>query len=153
MWWIISGIVLIVLVVAVYFIVTNYLQFDLSRKQKIYESLEKFGKLDSDGPFFKYHYNNEKYYLLVIKVHRHARFSFNSKIVWESYHGSQKRFLDQRVFGNLPGKKIVIIYPHVGPFLRYEDEHNIVFTKPNERFWDMYVMAANDIEETLTKGF
>lgn len=151
--WIIIGIVLIIIVVGIYVILTNYLQYDLTQRQKIYENLERFGKLDSDGPFFKFYYNNEKYYLMVLKVHRHARFSFNSKIVWESYQGSQKKLLDQRVFGNLPGKKIIIIYPHPGPFLRYEDEHNIVFTKPNEKFWDMYVIAANDIEETLTKGF
>ncbi len=153
MFWIVTAIVLIVLVIVTYVIVTNYLQHDLTQKQKIYESLEKFGRLDADGPFFKFHYNNEKYYLLILKVHRNAKFSFNSKIVWELFQGSQRKLMDQKIFGNLPGKKIVVIYPHAGPFMRYEDEHNIVFTKPNERFWDMYVMAANDIEETLTKGF
>lgn len=151
--WIIIGILLILIALVTYWIISNDIQKDSQLRQNIHEVLEQFGKLDADGQFFKYQYKNEVYYLLIMKVPKNARFTFNSKVVWEIYQGSQSRLLDLKVFGNLPGKKIVVVYPNQGPYLRYEDEQNIVYTKPDIRFWNMNVFAAHELEEILKKGF
>lgn len=151
--WVIISVSIIVIVLVTYWIASNYIQKDAQQRQTIHEILEMHGKLDADGPYFKYQYKNENYYLMIIKITKYARFTFNSKIVWEVKSGNQSRLLDQKVFGNLPGKKIVIVYPNQGPYLRYEDEQNIVFTKPEVRFWNMNVISAHELEEILKKGF
>lgn len=125
---------------------------DQAIKQDIVSILEKFGKYDENHLYPKFTFNEVTYSVALLKVKDGTKLTFNSKTIWEKKLGESKIFLDQKVFAAVPGRKIVIIYPHSGPFMYHYDENEIRFTKPKERFWDMQVIAYNNLEEALQEG-
>ncbi|VEU82543.1 hypothetical protein [Acholeplasma hippikon] len=150
----IISVLVIVIGYLVYFFTSKSIEKDAKHLQEIKETLEKYGKLHEEGHsmFTKYTYQDETYSVMFLKLNPEYKLTFNSKTIWERKKGGSKLYLEQKVFASIPGKKIVIIYPHPGPFMYHYDENEIRFTKPKEKFWNMQVIPASLLEEALKEG-
>lgn len=153
-YYVLIGLLLIGLIYFVYYLVSKSIEKDAKMLQSIKEVLDKHGRLKDEGQnlFIKYEYNNELYTLMFLKLSPEYKFQFNSKTIWERRKGGNKFFIDNKVFASIPGKKMVIIYPHTGPFMYHYDENEIRFTKPKEKIWDMHIIPAHILEEVLKEG-
>lgn len=150
----IIGFLLLVIGYLGYYLISKSIEKDAKALQAIKETLENHGKLHEEGHglFTKYTYNEITYTVMFLKLRPEYKFQFNSKTIWERRKGSNKFYLEQSVFANMPGKKMVIIYPHTGPFTYHYDENDIRFTKPKDKIWDMHIIPANILDETLKEG-
>lgn len=145
---------LLVIVTVILIIVYRTNRKDRHAKKQIIDALKKYGTIDNRALFPIYTYKEKNYYLYVLRLPSGLKLSFNSATVWETKSRNGKSILHhKKEFAQLKGRKIVIVYPNQGPYLRYEDEHNVTFTKPNEVFWDMHVINSDALEEVLEKGF
>ncbi len=146
-------IVLIVSIYSAYYFVKRHLENESKMVQKIKSTLEDYGTLKEEGLYMQYTYNEITYQVLLFKIGKGVKLTFNSKTIWEKRFGDTKQFTDQTIFSKLPGKKIVIVYPHEGPFMYHYDENEIRFTNPKEKVWDMHIIAAASLSEALKEGF
>ncbi len=149
-------IIIVVIILTIYFIyygVSKYLEKQSKTVQGIKAVLENYGSLKENGIFMEYLYKEVNYSVLIIKVQKGSKFTFNSKVIWEKRFGSKKYYTDQTIFSKKPGKKIVIIYPSEGPFMYHYDENEIRFTNPKEKIWDMHIIPYNQLETVLEEGF
>ncbi|CDR31032.1 Uncharacterised protein [Acholeplasma oculi] len=151
--YIIIGFIIIFIIYGIYVGFSKYIEKQSKSIQKIKDTLERFGQLEDQKSFSTLKYQNEDYHILIIKVQKGAKFTFNSKTIWEKRFGTNKYYTDQTIFSKLPGKKMVIIYPSEGPFMYHYDENEIRFTNPKEKIWDMHIIAASELESTLKEGF
>lgn len=148
--------VVVIIIIVIYFLyygVSKYLEKQSKSVQNIKSILEKYGNLKENGIFLEYHYKEVDYSVLIIKVQKGAKFTFNSKVIWEKRFGSKKFYTDQTIFSKKPGKKIVVIYPSDGPFMYHYDENEIRFTNPKEKIWDMHIVSYQQLESVLEEGF
>ncbi|WP_025724653.1 hypothetical protein [Acholeplasma granularum] len=148
-------IVLIVLVIlySLYQLVKKHLEKKSKHVKKIKQTLETYGRLEEKEHFMSYEYQNQHYSLLIFKVPSGSKFTFNSRTIWERRFGQKKIYSDQSLFSKMPHKKIVVIYPHEGPFMYHYDENEIRFTNYKERIWDMHIISINELEKALKEGF
>ncbi len=150
--YIIIGAAVVLAIYGAYYFISKYLEKNSLKVQEIKSILENYGTLYEEGLFLNYTYNNEEYTVQIIRIPQSAKFQFNSRIIWERRIGSRITYTDQTVFSKMPNKKMVIIYPHEGPFTYHYDESEIRYTNPKERIWDMHIIPMHQLEEVLKEG-
>ncbi|MFA5693126.1 MAG: hypothetical protein WC907_05860 [Acholeplasmataceae bacterium] len=145
---IIIALVIVVIILLITFIIF-WKRYDNNLRNKIKEDLLKYGKLTNQKNYFLYEINNQTYALYILRVNHQTKLTFNSKKIWEKSNKTNIKLIDMTNFSNLEYEKIVIVYPKVGPYLYYQDENNLMFTNPDKNIWDLRVISADLIAQTI----
>ncbi|MDY0209811.1 MAG: hypothetical protein RBQ91_00190 [Acholeplasma sp.] len=77
--------------------------------------------------------------------------SFNSKRHWQVFTPSNKKMLETNGFYELEGKKVIVIYPNPGKIVKYINENEIVFVKPNMDVFGMHVINCDQIDSYFSQ--
>lgn len=148
----IMGAVVLTVIVVVLIYAIIHIKSTNEMTNQIKETLNEYGKLTINKPYSSYDYHGEQYHVLILRVSRPYKFTFNSKIVWEKSHKQQKQFINQTAFSQLEGNKMVVIFPNEGPYRYHYDESEIRFIKSGDLVWDFHVIGYQDLEDVLSTG-
>lgn len=119
------------------------------KKEAVINILKKHGSLkESNNSSFDYYYmiDNEKYQLKLIHIGNHKELSINSKKHWQVKPANKLKMIPTNGFDGLEEPKILFVYPEPVKMIKYVNENEIVFIKPNEKCFDFYVFTEKSIK-------
>jgi 2-polyprenyl-3-methyl-5-hydroxy-6-metoxy-1,4-benzoquinol methylase len=73
--------------------------------------------------------------------------SFNSKRHWQLFSSSGKKMIETHGFQEIQGEKLLLIYPQPGKIVKYINENEVVFVKPEMDVFGMHAIHINQIDE------
>lgn len=134
-----------------------WIQIDIKKKARLlqentYEKLKLLGKVYDQGTHVLFDYQDETYEILFFRVGLNSELTINSRTIWEIRDAGTSRLIDQSSFLSSPYKKIVLIHPSTLVIKRFINENEMVFVKPTESFYDMYVLRAFEIDAFFERG-
>ena len=145
--YIIAGVILVILVIGFWIIITN---LERRLKNSIIDKLSKLGVLSkSNHKAYDYDYkiNNINFLVKFIFVGNIRELSFNSLRHWQIKDKKKNPMINTKGFELLEGNKVIIVYPAPKQILKYINENEVVFVRPNEKCFDYYVYTENTIDE------
>jgi len=143
--YILAGIILLFMVF--FWIIIIYLE----RRQKnhLVEKLSHMGTIKkSESKAYDYDFNVNQTFFLVkfLFVGNIRELSFNSNKHWQ-IKSKKNSMIDTKGFDALEGNKMIIVYPAPKQILKYINENEVVFVRPNEKCFDYYVYTDRTIKE------
>ncbi|MBW4258596.1 hypothetical protein KTG15_13005 [Methanobacterium sp. YSL] len=143
--WIGLSAVVLILVLILVVIEQNRRRFLASIERK----LAQFGSLrKQSNPSLGYilQTQTESVFIKLIYAPSAKEVSFNSKRHWQVFSGSGKHMLPTAGFQDLEGHKLIIVYPQPGKIVKYINENEIIFVKPETDVFGMRVVHIHQIE-------
>lgn len=141
--------ILIALVVSVGFLLILLKYFELKQRKTLLKALMKFGKLEkSKVPSYDYvlTINDKKIKVRFIYMGSKRSISFNSIAHWQLHPSNKPKMINPKNFHLEKGLKLIIVYPIPFKMVKYINENEIVFVKPNELCFDYYVITPKEFE-------
>lgn len=120
-----------------------------NKQKSLTEILETHGKLTTEDKKIMYKIHDELYEIIFYYVPFNGELTINSKTIWEVRSGYQNRLVNQKSLLSSPHKKIIIVYPTQQRLKRFINENELVFINYNDFFYNMYVIAAEDLEKLI----
>jgi hypothetical protein len=91
--------------------------------------------------------NEINYLVKFIFVGNIKELSFNSLRHWQIKDKKKNPMINPKGFELLEGNKVIIVYPAPKQILKYINENEVVFVRPNEKCFDYYVYTDSTIDE------
>lgn len=146
--WIGLIVVVLIIILILVFIEWNRRRF----LTNIERTLQQFGTLSKQSnPNLGYILQTETVSILIKLIYAPSanEVSFNSKRHWQVFSGSGKHMLPTSGFQDLEGHKLIIVYPQPGKIVKYINENEIIFVKPETDVFGMRVIHIHQVEAYL----
>lgn len=118
------------------------------RRQNIINKLGSLGTLSaSNKASYDYDFLLEdiSYKLKIIHIGYYQELSINSAKHWQVKPSKRIKLIPTDGFELLEEPKLLILYPHPGKLVKYINENEIVFLKPNEKCFDFYLYTDKQL--------
>lgn len=141
--------ILIAFVFAIGFILILLKYFELKQRKTLIKKLNKIGKLQkSSSPSYDYllMIDNRTIKVRFIYMGSKRSISFNSIAHWQLHPSNKPKMINPKNFHLEKGLKLIIVYPTPTKMVKYINENEIVFVKPDELCFDYYVITSNELE-------
>ncbi len=131
-----------------------YFYLTKKRENKIKEitikKFKQYGVIAKEEKKILFETKDEIKELLFFHLPARAELTINSATIWEVQRFKTSQLFDQGSFLSSKYSKIVIVYPATEVVKRYLNENELVFVKPNDRFYDLQILPISQIDEFLT---
>ncbi|MFA5720215.1 MAG: hypothetical protein WC939_04055 [Acholeplasmataceae bacterium] len=137
-----TGLVLIIVVLLI-------VRLSIKRKEKnLLQALEKLGKLTPShhkAYDYDFYIKDQIFKLKVLYLGHYKELSINSKQHWQLKPSNKIKLIPTQGFDTLDEPKMLIVYPHPTKMVKYINENEIVFIKPNEKCFDFYIYTDQQL--------
>ena len=143
--WIGLGIITVVVITIIVIIEVNKHKFiqSIENQLKQHGSLEKVSKSSHQ---YVLNTLNKSILIRLIYAPSVNEVSFNSKRHWQLFSSSGKKMIETHSFAEIPGDKLILVYPQPGKIVKYINENEVVFVKPHMDVFGMHVIHLNQID-------
>ncbi len=91
--------------------------------------------------------NQRDIYIKVLYIGPAREFSINSKRHWQIKNNSKSHMLQTGGFELIKEDKALIVFPTPKKILKYINENEVVFVKPDEKCFDFYLFTIDEVNQ------